>query len=95
MPVTVYIAHYRSLDSAAEHISGLFEFESTARLGTKANAHDARMRMLEEFGNAALSWNIYQIDRKRADAQQIDGQQQLDFRKPVRRRKPKTERGCV
>lgn len=93
--MAVYIAHYRSLDSAAEHISGLFEFESSARLGTKANAHDARMRMLEEFGNAALSWNIYRIERKRADAQQVDGQQQLDFRKPARKRRAKTDRGRV
>lgn len=93
--MAVYIAHYRSLDSAAEHISGLFEFESSARLGTKANAHDARMRMLEEFGNAALSWSIYRIERKRADAQQVDGQQQLDFRKPVRKRRAKTDRGRV
>lgn len=93
--MAVYIAHYRSLDSAAEHISGLFEFESSARLGTKANAHDARMRMLEEFGNAALSWSIYRIERKRADAQQVDGQQQLDFRKPARKRRAKTDRGRV
>ncbi len=93
--MATYIAHYRSLDSAAEHISGLLEFESSARLGTKANAHDARMRMLEDFGNAALSWSIYKIDRKCAEAQQVDGQQQLDFRKPTRKRRSKTERGRI
>ncbi|WP_165060868.1 MULTISPECIES: hypothetical protein [unclassified Adlercreutzia] len=93
--MATYIAHYRSLNSAAEHISGLFEFESSARLGTKANAHDARMHMLEDFGNTALSWNIYKIDRKRGDSQQINGQQELDFRKPTRRRKTDTKRGCV
>lgn len=91
--MATYIAHYRSLDSADEHISGLFEFDSSARLGTKANSHDARLRMLEEFGNMALSWNIYKIDRKRGEAQQIDGQQQLDFRDPTKRRRTDTKRG--
>lgn len=90
-----YIAHYRSLDSDARHISGMFTFQSDARLGAKANAHDARLRMLEEFGNDALSWTIYRIDRKRSEAGQMDGQQELDFREPVKKRKRATKRGLV
>lgn len=90
-----YIAHYRSLDSDSRHVSGMLGFESSARLGTKANAHDARLRMLEEFGTDALSWSIYKIDRKRNDAAQMDGQQQLDFRAPAKKRKRKTQRGLV
>lgn len=93
--MTEYVAHYRSLDSDSRHVSGMFAFTSDARLGTKANAHDARLRMLEEFGNDALSWTIYQIDRKRANTDQMDGQQQLDFREPVKKRRRSTQRGLV
>ncbi len=90
-----YVAYYRSLDSDSRHISGMLSFTSDARLGTKANAHDARLRMLEEFGNEALSWSIYRIDRKRARTDQMDGQQQLDFREPAKRRKRNTQRGLI
>lgn len=93
--MAAYIAHYRSLDSDSRHVSGMFTFESSARLGTKANAHDARLRMLEEFGNDALSWSIYKIDRQRSNADQMDGQQQLDFREPAKKRRRRTQRGLV
>lgn len=88
----VYIAHYKSLDSSTDHVSGSFEFESTSRLGTKANAHDARLEMLERFGNTALSWSITEIERRRANAE-IDGQQELDFRNPSKKRRSNTQRG--
>ncbi len=67
---------------------GLFEFESDARAGTKANAHDARMKMLELFGASAVSWTI---ERKwsapappppRKREKTTDGQLALDFRPP-------------
>lgn len=90
-----YIAHYRSLDSDQRHVQGTFGFTSDARLGTKTNARDARLRMLETFGTDALSWNIYQIDRKRGETGKMDGQQELDFREPTKKRKRSTQRGIV
>ena len=52
-----YLAHYRSPNASADRARGLFEFESDARAGTKANLHDARVRMLELFGKDAVSWS--------------------------------------
>lgn len=88
-----YIAHYRSPNASSQRAKGLFEFESGARLGTKANAHDARVRMLEIFGSDALSWTIDKIERKKAAETHNDGQLELDFRapKPERKRKAKKE----
>ena len=93
-----FIAHYRSLNASAERAKGLFEFESESRLGSKANASDARMKMLELFGNDALSWTIESIEHKGASKQdkQADGQMELDFREPVKkRRKRATQRGVL
>ena len=42
-----YIAHYRSPAASDARATGLFEFQSDARAGTKANSRDARLRMLE------------------------------------------------
>lgn len=88
-----YIAHYRSPNASADRAKGLFEFESASRVGTKANAHDARVRMLEIFGSDALSWTIEKVERKKATGTAIDGQLELDFRapKPARKRKAKKE----
>lgn len=88
-----YVAHYRSPHASATRAKGLFEFESAARVGTKANMHDARVRMLEIFGSDAVSWTIDKVERKRASAPQNDGQLELDFRapKPERKRKAKKE----
>ncbi len=88
-----YIAHYRSPNASSERAKGLFEFESDARVGTKANAHDARVRMLEIFGSDALSWSIDKIEKKKATESHSDGQLELDFRapKPERKRKIKKE----
>ena len=89
--MTTFIAHYKSLDSQADRARGLFEFQSASRLGSKGNAHDARIRMLELFGNDALSWTIEKIERKPAKETQSNGQLELDFRAPVKKRKRKRE----
>ena len=88
-----YIAHYRSPSASAQRAKGVFEFESDARAGTKANGHDARMRMLELFGKDAVSWTIDKVERKRSREAVSDGQLELDFRapKPVRKRAKKKE----
>lgn len=86
-----YIAHYRSPNAAADRAKGLFEFESASRLGTKANMHDARVRMLELFGSVAVSWSIDKVERKKenAKAEHAHGQLELDFREPKAERKRK------
>ena len=88
-----YLAHYRSPNASADRARGLFEFESDARAGTKANLHDARVRMLELFGKDAVSWSIDKVERKTARAEKTDGQLELDVRapKPERKRKYKKE----
>ena len=97
----VFTAHYRSLDSQSERARGSFEFESGSRLGSKANSHDARVRMLELFGNDALSWNIDRIERTdSASAKAVsDGQLEMDFREPAeqkpRKRRRSTRRGII
>ena len=93
-----FIAHYRSLNASKDRAKGLFEFDSESRLGSKANASDARMKMLELFGNEALSWTIENIERKPASKQdkQADGQLELAFRNPVKKkRKTSTKRGVL
>lgn len=87
-----YVAHYQSPDSAEERIRGTFEFESEARLGTKQNASDARISMLELFGNDAIAWVIDNIERETKHAAQLAGQFELDFRGPKKKtRKKKRE----
>lgn len=93
-----FIAHYRSLNSSTARAKGLFEFESESRLGSKANASDARFKMLELFGNDALSWTIEEIKHKPASksGNQADGQLELDFRDPVKKTKKRsTKRGVL
>lgn len=90
VPVQTYIAHYSSPAASDSRGQGVFEFESDARIGTKANTHDARMRMLEVYGKDAISWNIVKVERKKAKPkadQAQDGQLQLDFRPPKVERK--------
>lgn len=88
-----YIAHYRSPSASSQRAKGAFEFDSDARVGTKANGHDARVRMLELYGKDAVSWIIEKIERKKAKETLSDGQLELDFRapKPVRKRAKKKE----
>lgn len=89
--MATFVAHYISPDKSATRAKGTFEFESEGRLGTKALAHEARLRMLELFGSDAVSWNIDDIKRKKARAQEAAGQMELDFRAPKRTRRKKRE----
>ncbi len=59
-------------------------------MGSKALAHDARLRMLELFGSDAVSWTIDSIARKRARSEQASGQMELDFRDAPKRTRRKT-----
>ena len=82
-----YIAHYRSPAASDARATGLFEFESDARAGSKGNLRDARLKMLELYGKDAVSWTIDRVERKRATKQVQDGQLELDFRPPKAERK--------
>lgn len=88
--MALFVAHYTSPNAAVARGKGLFDFESDARLGSKALAHDARMSMLEMFGSDAVSWNIDSIERKRARNEQASGQMELDFRDAPKRSRRKT-----
>ena len=57
-----YMATYAAPKSEGG-LKGTFEFESQARAGTRRNATDARVAMLEEFGSAALSWSVAKVER--------------------------------
>ena len=77
------MAHYATLNSDSNRQMGEFDFESKGKLKSKTNAHDARLTLLEKFGNDALSWQIYKIEKKKVSTGKIDGQLQLDFRGPA------------
>lgn len=81
--MATYVAHYKSLDADTQRACGLFEFESGAKINSKQNAHDARLTMLENFGNEALSWRIEKIEKKKARDAKIDGQLAFDWRGPA------------
>lgn len=89
--MAVFVAHYSSPDASAKRAKGLFEFESDARLGSKANLHDARIRMLEIFGQDALGWNIGKVEKKKASDTKQDGQMEIDFRDPVKKKRKKAK----
>lgn len=91
----VYVAHYKSLQDA-HPVSGEFEFESDSRAGSKANQHDARMRMLETYGAEAVSWRITDIHAVKAKSASDADQMQLDFREAVKPKKThRVQRGRV
>ena len=81
--MAIYVAHYTTLNSDKNRQRGEFDFESKSKLNSKTNTHDARLAMLERFGNEALSWQIYKIEKKKMSTGKIDGQLQLDFRGPA------------
>lgn len=89
--MTVYLAHYQSPAKADVRGSGVFEFESDARAGSKDNLHDARMKMLEIFGKDAVSWDIERVEKKTAKTEALDGQLTLDFRPEKKRRRRRTK----
>jgi hypothetical protein len=91
----VFRAHYASPHNANPQ-SGFFTFESEHPLKSKANEQDARYRMLELFGNEAVSWNITQVERAKAAEADAPIQLGLDFRPPKKTRKRRTvERGTL
>ena len=91
-----YVAHYKS-PHGANPVNGTFEFESEHNAGSKKNATDARIRMLEEFGNEAVSWQIDSIELlSNAEEASDTVQMQLDFREPKKTRRRRTvERGKI
>ena len=89
--MTSYLAHYQSPAKADVRGSGVFEFESDARAGSKENLGDARMKMLEIFGKDAVSWNIERVEKKTAKTETLDGQLTLDFRPEKKRRRRRTK----
>ena len=89
--MTAYLAHYRSPVAADVRGAGAFEFESDARMGTKGNLHDARVKMLEMFGKDAASWEIEKVERVNSRNSALDGQLELDFRPEKKRRRRRTK----
>lgn len=85
-----YRAHYTS-PVGANPVNGTFEFESESKAGSRKNATDARIKMLEVFGNDAVSWVIDQIELiEGVDEATEYIQPQLDFREPKKVRKHHT-----
>ena len=89
--MTVYLAHYRSPAASDVRGTGAFEFESEARIGSKDNQRDARLKMLEMFGKDAASWSIVKVEKKTTKSTVLDGQLQLDFRPEKKRRRRRTK----
>ena len=88
-----YRAQYASPHNANPQ-SGQFTFESKHSPGSKANEQDARYKMLELFGNEAVSWNITHVERAKTAEADAPVQLGLDFREPKKTRKRRTvERG--
>ena len=89
----VFHAEYESPRNANPQ-SGQFTFESKHPLGSRANEQDARYKMLELFGNEAVSWRIVTVERAKASEADAPVQLGLDFREPKKTRKRRTvERG--
>lgn len=53
--MSTFTAHYYSPKADEDRVNGLFDFDSENRLGSKALEKDARLAMLERFGNDALT----------------------------------------
>lgn len=94
--VKTYRAHYTS-PATVDPVNGTFEFESASKAGSRQNATDARIKMLEVFGNNAVSWVIDSVERvEGVDEAAEYVQPQLDFREPKKARKHHTfQRGRV
>lgn len=84
-PLT-YVAHYASPVTTSP-VKGFFEFESIHRASSKLNRHDARIRMLEIYGQDAVSWVIDSVKIKRKNDKVCSDQLELDFREPKKPRK--------
>lgn len=90
MATQTFLAYYAAPIASDSRASGVFEFQSENRKGTKANIYDARMEMLKLYGKDAVSWNIEKVERKTASKTETSGQLTLDFRPP----KPEKKRGA-
>lgn len=86
--MATYIAHYKS-PNGSNPVSGVFEFTSVHRAGSKQNMHDARMCMLTSYGNEAVAWHIDSVEAKKADDVRGSHQMELDFREPSESRPKK------
>lgn len=94
MSVT-YLAHYQS-PASGDPQSGIFEFDSEHKMNSKQNLQDARFRMLELFGNQALSWSIVKVEKRTSRNQVADCQPAFDFREPTHTRSVRTvKRGTL
>ncbi|MCH4185061.1 MAG: hypothetical protein LKF61_06210 [Eggerthellaceae bacterium] len=92
-----YSAHYQS-PRDAHPVNGTFDFQSDFKAGSKKNMTDARIKMLELFGNKAVSWQINDVVSAGSHVAEDtdDVQLQLDFREPRKIRKHHTfDRGRV
>lgn len=81
-----YVAHYTSPVTTSP-VKGFFEFESIHRASSKLNRHDARVRMLEIYGQDAVSWVVDSVKIKRKNDKICGDQLELDFREPKKPRK--------
>lgn len=85
----VFRARYESPRNANPQ-SGSFTFSSAHPLHSKANEQDARYRMLELFGNEAVSWSVVVIARVNGADADAPVQLGLDFREPKKTRRRRT-----
>ncbi len=83
-----YLAHYTS-PKHSESAAGVFEYQSASRANTKKNLHDARVKMLETYGKEAVSWVIDSVELKKEKDTRPDGQMELDFREPQKKKRPR------
>ena len=81
-----YIAHYTSPTNSSP-AKGFFEYESKYRASSKDNYRDARIKMLDIYGEKAVSWVIDELKLKRENERLCGDQLELDFRKPPRKRR--------
>lgn len=84
--VVTYVAHYISPVTETP-VKGYFEFDSIYRASSKLNRHDARIKMLEIFGQDAVSWVIDEVKKKKKTPDICSDQFELDFREPKKPRK--------
>lgn len=68
MKNALFVASYTSPSKASVKVSGTFEFRSDFRAGSRANARDARIQMLEKFGKDACPWIIGKIERAKTSS---------------------------
>ena len=76
--------------------TSVIEFESEHRAGSKQNIQDARYKMLELHGSAAVAWTVKDVEKVPDASGDAPAEQlMLDFREPTqpRKRRPRVKRG--